>query len=354
MIRMKHPGIELQEQLIRNGMSRKELALRTNVTEKHICTVINGDKGISTAFARKLGYVFETPKYWINLQANYDNYQLQLQEENNISKEEIGLLKPLQDIMAYFIRRGYMHNNCGDASKIIQLRELLQVSNLTQIPKITYNAAYRAQLTTNIKVDPYVLFAWQRLCEKETENITINKELNKERLQNSVKQIKDAMFGNIADGIQEVQGILAECGIAFQVVKNFRGAPVQGFIKETVGNRLILCLTIRGKRADSFWFTLFHEIGHILNGDYKTRFVDFDSIQGKEEQLADTYAGDTLIPPEKYHEFILSSNNTSWDQITAFAEAIGVKPFIVLGRLQNDGYLDWSDYADKIVRYDWA
>ncbi len=351
---MKHPGIELQEQLIRNGMSRKELALRTNVTEKHICTVINGDKGISTAFARKLGYVFETPKYWINLQANYDNYQLQLQEENNISKEEIGLLKPLQDIMAYFIRRGYMHNNCGDASKIIQLRELLQVSNLTQIPKITYNAAYRAQLTTNIKVDPYVLFAWQRLCEKETENITINKELNKERLQNSVKQIKDAMFGNIADGIQEVQGILAECGIAFQVVKNFRGAPVQGFIKETVGNRLILCLTIRGKRADSFWFTLFHEIGHILNGDYKTRFVDFDSIQGKEEQLADTYAGDTLIPPEKYHEFILSSNNTSWDQITAFAEAIGVKPFIVLGRLQNDGYLDWSDYADKIVRYDWA
>lgn len=351
---MKHPGIELQEQLIRNGMSRKELALRTNVTEKHICTVINGDKGISTAFARKLGYVFETPKYWINLQANYDNYQLQLQEENNISKEEIGLLKPLQDIMAYFIRRGYMHNNCGDASKIIQLRELLQVSNLTQIPKITYNAAYRAQLTTNIKVDPYVLFAWQRLCEKETENITINKELNKERLQNSVKQIKDAMFGNIADGIQEVQGILAECGIAFQVVKNFRGAPVQGFIKETVGNRLILCLTIRGKRADSFWFTLFHEIGHILNGDYKTRFVDFDSIQGKEEQLADTYAGDTLIPPEKYHEFILSSNNTSWDQIMAFAEAIGVKPFIVLGRLQNDGYLDWSDYADKIVRYDWA
>ncbi len=351
---MKHPGIELQEQLIRNGMSRKELALRTNVTEKHICTVINGDKGISTAFARKLGYVFETPKYWMNLQANYDNYQLQLQEENDISQEEIGLLKPLQDIMAYFIKRGYMHNNCGDASKVIQLREFLQVSNLTQIPKITYNAAYRAQLTNNIRVDPYVLFAWQRLCEKETENITINKALNKAHLQNSVKQIKDAMFGNIADGIQEIQEILAECGIAFQVVKNFRGAPVQGFIKETADNRLILCLTIRGKRADSFWFTLFHEIGHILNEDYKTRFVDFDSVQGKAEQLANQYAGDSLIPPEKYHDFILSSGSTSWNQITAFAEAIGVKPFIVLGRLQNDGYLDWSDYADKIVRYDWA
>jgi len=137
-------------------------------------------------------------------------------------------------------------------------------------------------------------------------------------------------------------------------VQNFRGAPVQGFIKETADGRLILCLTIRGKRADRFWFTLFHEIAHILNGDNKTRFVDFDSVQGKTEQLADQYASDTLISPEKYRKFILSRDCTSWDRIIAFAEAVDVQPFIVLGRLQNDGYLDWADYPDKVVRYEWA
>ena len=351
---MRHPGEELQEKLNISGMSRKELALRTNVTEKHICTVVNGDKGISTAFARKLGYVFENPEHWIKLQAEYDAYQLSLQEEYEISSEEINLLKPLRDIMKYLIECSYMHNNCGDASKVIQLREFLQISDLTQIPKITYNAAYRAQLTTNVKVDPYVLFAWQRLCEKQTENIPVRKSIDKERLQKSVEQIKNAMFGNINEGIQEIQGILAECGVAFQVVQNFRGAPVQGFIKETTGGRLILCLTIRGKRADRFWFTLFHEIAHILHGDYKNRFVDFDSVQGKAEQLADQFASDILIAPEKYREFILSRDCTSWDRIVAFAEAVGVKPFIVLGRLQNDEMLDWSDYPEKVVRYDWA
>ncbi|MCQ2405764.1 MAG: ImmA/IrrE family metallo-endopeptidase [Oscillospiraceae bacterium] len=351
---MRHPGELLQEKLNNSGMSRKELALRTNVTEKHICTIVNGNKDISTAFARKLGYVFPDSKYWLNLQAQYDAYQASLREEYEISLEEMELLKPLRDIMAYFIDRGYMHNNCGDASKVIQLREFLQISDLTQIPKITYNAAYRAQLTTNVKVDPYVLFAWQRLCEKETESISINKSIDKDLLRRSVGRIKKAMFGSINKGIQEVQGILAECGIAFQVVQNFRGAPVQGFIKETASGRLILCLTIRGKRADRFWFTLFHEIAHILNGDNKTRFVDFDSVQGKAEQLADQYASDTLISPEKYRKFILSGDCTSWDQITAFAEAVEVKPFIVLGRLQNDGYVDWSDYTDKVVRYDWA
>jgi HTH-type transcriptional regulator/antitoxin HigA len=351
---MRHPGEVLNEKMKNYGMSRKELALRTNVTEKHICTIVNGDKGISTAYARKLGYVFEDAKYWINLQADYDEYMLNLQEENAISTEEINLLKPLHDVITYLIECGYIHNNCGDALKVIQLRDFLKISDLTLIPKITYNAAYRAQLTKNIKVDPYVLFAWQCLCEKETENISINSSINKELLEMKIPQIKKAMFGSINEGIKDLQRIFSECGIAFQVVKNFRGAPVQGFIKETADNRLILCLTIRGKRADSFWFTLFHEIAHIINGDYKTRFVDFDSVQNKAEELANKYACDTLISPELYREFILSSDCTSWERITAFAEAAKVQPFIVLGRLQNDGYLDWSDFPDKVKRYDWA
>ena len=351
---MRHPGEELQDRINISGMSRKEVALRTNVTEKHICTIVNGDKGISTAFAKKLGYVFENPKYWISLQAEYDAYQLSIQEENEISREEIELLKPLRDIIKYLIECDYIDNKSGDALKVIQLREFLQISDMTQIPKITYNAAYRAQLTTNVKVDPYVLFAWQRLCEKQTENIPVEKDIDKDKLRNSIKRIRNAMFGNINEGIHELQEILSECGIAFDVVRNFRGAPTQGFIKETGNGRLILCLTIRGKRADRFWFTLFHEIAHILNGDYKTRFVDFDSVHGKEEQLADQYARDTLIPPNKYREFILSGDCTSWNKITAFAKAIDVETFIVLGRLQNDEILDWSDYSDRVVRYEWA
>lgn len=151
-----------------------------------------------------------------------------------------------------------------------------------------------------------------------------------------------------------MQTFFAKCGIAFQVVKNFRGAPVQGFIKETSEKKLILCLTIRRQRADVFWFTLFHEIAHILNGDFSTRFVDFDSVQNMTESRADQFASDKLIDPALYREFLSTGEYPSWSDIESLAKKAGVQPFIVLGRLQNDGILEWSDYADRLVKYAWA
>ena len=351
---MTNPGTVLENMLIESGMSRKELAQRTAVSEKHICTVVNGEKGISAAFARKLGYVFKNTAYWLNLQAEYDEEQLLIKEENSISVEEIAILKPLHDITTFFIQKGYMHNDCGNASKVMQLRELLNVSDLTLIPNITYNAAYRAQLSSNVKIDPYVLFAWQRLCEKETENIYVKNSLNLDLLRNKLQEIKAMMFNEINQVVQNLQMIFSECGIAFKVVKNFRGAPVQGFIKASSSNRLILCLTIRRQRADTFWFTLFHEIAHILNRDFSTRFVDFDSIQSEQEGKADTFASNYLIDPDVYRGFLRSITAITWHDIQDLAEKEQVMPFIVVGRLQNDGYLDWSDYSDKIPRYSWA
>lgn len=351
---MTSPGTELANMLKHSGMPRKELAQRTGVTEKHISTVISGERGISSSFAHKLGYVFESAEYWLDLQARYDAEQLRIQEENEIDAKELSVLRPLHDIVTYFIERGYMHNDCSDVDKVLQLRSLLNISNLCLIPNVTYNAAYRAQLSCNYKVDSYVLFAWQRLCEKETESIETCGQLDKQRLQDSIPYIKQQMFEDINQGIRGLQDLMASCGIAFQVVKNFRGAPVQGFIKEMNDGRIILCLTIRGKRADTFWFTLFHEIAHILYGDYSVRFVDFDSLEGATERRADTFAGDTLIAPTEYRRFLHTVDNITWTSIEEFAREIHVQPYIVLGRLQKDGIIDWSQYNNKVVRYMWA
>lgn len=85
--------------------------------------------------------------------------------------------------------------------------------------------------------------------------------------------------------------------------------------------------------SDSFWFTLFHEIGHIINGDYG---ITFDE-EGYED------AADKLIPPEKYQTFI-QADRFDVDSISRFAKLIERDPGIVLGRLKNDGKVSYDNW----------
>jgi len=355
-----HPGKTIDALLRANSMTRKELAARTTVSEKHISTLISGERNITHSFARKLGYVFDgyDAKRWMQLQNEYDSAELDKKERNSITDDEFDVLKHLDEVIRYFVRKGLLDQVASPVEMVIRLRTLLKISDLSLMYDISSNAAYRVQITSNMIIDHYVLFAWQSICEMETSDIPASPVLDIRLLKEKLVTIKSLMFGSISDGIQKLQGIMSACGIRFKVVRNFRGAPVQGFIKsisdeETKMKELILCLTIRGARADTFWFTLFHEIAHVINGDYKAKFVDFASENSEAEARADSFARDFLIPQKEYLSFIQEHQSIGWGDIEEFARKIEVQPFIVLGRLQKDQFLDWSDYASYVTKYKW-
>ena len=352
---IKHPGELLLSKIGELGMKQKELAIRTGMSEKHISTVINGTKDISASFARKLDIALgEEIGTWAKHQADYDDYMAKLEEENGITDEEVSILKTMKEIVDFFLEVNIMHNHCGNTEKIIQLRKILCVNNLSVIPQITYNAAYRAQIKSSTNINPYVLFAWQRMCELATENITVKKPFDREQLLAKIPEIKKLMFENNPNiMIVRLKELFCDCGVAFNVVHHFRGAPVQGFIKQTESGKVILCVTIRGKSADKFWFSLFHEIGHLINGDINARFVDFDSVKSGMEEKADIFARDTLIAPDYYRNFVQSEKYHSLPDIKAFSLVVGVPHWIIIGRLHNDGWLDWSFFAHETPSYVW-
>ena len=352
---VKHPGKLLLSEITKLGMKQKELAIRTGMSEKHISTIINGTKTISVSFARKLDIALgDEIGTWAKHQADYDNYMAQLEEENGITKEETSVYKGLKDIVDHFLDIGIMHNHCGEAAKILQLRKILRINSLTVIPQITYNAVYRAQISTNTAVDPYILFAWQRMCELQTETAFIDVPFDSKKLTESIPEIKKQMFEkNVMTMIANLKSIFAKCGIAFDIVYHFRGAPVQGFIKQTDDGKVILCVTIRGKSADKFWFSLFHEVGHLLNGDLNTRFVDFDTVKTEIEDKADSFARDTLIDPTLYKALVTSGKYHSLEDIKKFSAFAGVPHWIVIGRLHKDEWLDWSYFAHETPSFEW-
>lgn len=352
---VKHPGEFIAEYLDKEGMSQKELAIRTGVTEKHINTLINGHKNITDSFAQKLGYVFECTQFWIEKQQKYDNDILLKKQEAGVTNEEEEILKRLNDIINYWEKKGLIDKSKNVIEMIVDVRRLLKTSNLSYISKFVKAGAFRAEVSKNVQIDPCILYAWQRTCEMIADRTVIEKKLDINLLKENLNEIKVAMkLKDINYGIKTLKETFAECGIIFDVIENFKGAPVQGFIKLNDKEQLILFLTIRRKRADTFWFTLFHEIGHILYQDYNTKFVDFETIDNQMESRADNFAKDFLIDKNAYKNFIQNTNNFSKSAIETFAFEQDIQPFIVVGRLQNDKVIDWSEHNDMLKYYKWA
>lgn len=346
------PGEIVNDVLTDRNMLQSELAQRTGYTEAYVSQVISGHKRISTQFAKKLEYALGVDAaFWLNLQANHDAELATFNEQYSITEEECDILKLLKEPVKYLRGKGLITAE-GDSLCVIELRKILRVGSLTNIPKLTYGGAFR--IKSPVSVDVYVLCAWIRLCELATEQIEISSGLDVNKLISKIPEIKALMFAPTENMAQGLQDIFAECGIAFCVMKNFRGAPVQGYIKHRPDGTLLMAMTIRKSFADIFWFTLFHEIGHVINDDLGSAdsFVDF-LFDGPSEKQADKFAADTLLDPVSYTAFV-GYGDYSIESINRYAELQKVKNYIVIGRLQKDGLLDYSHFAAEKIRYKWA
>lgn len=346
-----HPGETIKEVLEDRKMNQEELAIRTGFSPKHVSEVVNGKKGISPSFAKGLEYVFGIPaSFWINLQGIYDKEMLEYREQEEIDENEVEIVKELKKLIKYAEELSIMSKSKDVISQIIELRSICNVKNLTYINNLVTNqVAFRKSQT--IETNIYVLYVWLRICEIIAEKNNIEKEYDEKKLKENINNIKKCMFLEINDAVVELKRIFAECGIVFQVVKNFTGAPVQGFIKK-INNKVILSMTIRRAFADEFWFTLFHEIGHLLNGDIvSTHFIDYTESKSDMEDKADVFARHSLINEEEYNVFI-SKNKLTEDEIIKFAKEQGVKPFIVVGRIQKE-MNNYKIFYNLKTRYKW-
>ncbi len=82
-----HPGDILYELYFEPlKLSITDAAEKLLITRPNLSAIINGKAGISPQMAVKLGRAFNTtPHYWLNLQANYDLWQI-LENDESFSK----------------------------------------------------------------------------------------------------------------------------------------------------------------------------------------------------------------------------------------------------------------------------
>ena len=346
-----HPGETIADILVERGITQAELALRTGVTAAYVSNVIAGKKDISAKFAFALDYALGVPKsFWLNLQANYDAELLEYNEANTVTDEERIARESLKDIVRYLRRIGKLMPGETKDETILSLRKVFQISNIANLKDVAPAGAFRM---ANSAVDPYVLGAWVRMCQISANRRSVETHFDVGRNDSLIAEIKQIML-NHDSGIQNaLRAVMAKYGIDFSIVKNFRGAPVQGYISRKEDGTYQMVVTLRGAFADIFWFSLFHELGHITNGDIRKsgNFVDAGNDEQK-ERAADLFAANSLLNSEAYARFI-ENGDLGIESIREFASAQGVLPCVVIGRLQKEKLLDYRYYNEYKIRYRW-
>ena len=348
-----HPGETIADVLEDRGITQAELSSRTGVSPAYISNVIAGKKGISANFAMGLEYALGVPKsFWLNLQANYESELLEMNEEQTITNEERNVREDLKDIVKYLRQRGMMPIREKKEDSILSLRKVLQISNIANLKEMIPAGAFR--MAANTAVNPNVLGAWIRLCQLTENDRAISSKFDKKYTNDLISEIKDIMCQKDANIQRNLRDVMVKYGIDFSVVRNFRGAPVHGYISQKSDGIYQMVLTIRGAFADIFWFSLFHEIGHIVNGDIgkHLKFLD-DGSDCEKELAADLFASNMLLSPESYKMFV-QKGDFSIEAIQKYAKSQKVMPYIVIGRLQKEKYLDYRMYSDYKLGYKWG
>ena len=345
---ISHPGDTLLELLEQYGISQKELSLKTQTSEKHINEIIKGKKGITISFAKKLENVFKpNATFWINRQTLYDEEIESIRIIENISEDEKNITKhfPIKELVSY----KYIQEGNSDVENVLILRKYCGVSNLLSINEVMnhllYGVAFKKDATSRSD-DPYVLYSWLRMCQLETESIYNPNSFDSKKLKSQLSNIKKlSKLGDINKAYKTTIEILYECGINYKMVRNFKGLSVQGYIK-SVNNNFSLCTTLKYHREDVFWFTLFHEIGHLMSIRNTRAFVD----ERNDEDDANTFARDYLINPSSYKKLL---NHISEKTIIECAKENDICPAIVVGRLARENKIRYNQFNNLVRTINW-
>lgn len=343
------PGEYLTEVLDDCGLSQAELARRMGRPAQMVTEIVKGEKAITPETALQLEQVVRVPAHiWTGLEAEYQLVRARQEEEATV-KEEAQLAERFP--YASLAKLGVVIKTPKRVQKVRELRKFFGVASLHNLEDVhAFAPAFRQ--ATGATASPEAVAAWLRVGALRAREIT-TEPYDARGLRAALPELRVLTREQPAVFQLRVKEVLASHGVAFVLLPHLPKTYVHGATFWITSTKAVLMMTIRGKWADIFWFSLFHELGHImLHGKRDTFIEDSDPNADRVEEEADRFARDTLIPPREYQCFI-EQERFDTASIQWFGDHIQIAPGIVTGRLQYDGHLAFNQHVCR-ERYHWV
>ena len=283
-------GNYLRDYLEARDISQSEFATRIGVTQKHMNEILNGKTGITIEMVGNIERLTGISSSFIIAIENRRKMEEKLLEKYQ-SKEEIN--KQIKEEYCVNELKKKKWIRFKDETNIIQvcidLLDFMKIKDFDVIPELEKKTLFKKTGENFAK-----LTLWVAHCDKITENQKVN-EYTSANFNELIKEIKK--YAYITDNYNplEIQEILNKYGIYFCEEKALSGTKVRGCFKLR-GKKPAIYTTKNYQAKDSFFYELFHELGH-CKSDYNEaqKKVIFDGSE-EQEKRADKFALETMIP----------------------------------------------------------
>jgi len=344
------PGEFIREELEARDWTQADLAAILNKPLPAVNEIITGKKAITPETAQSLGDAFGVgPEFWLNLENAY-RLSLATPSDADVGKRaHLYSVAPIKDL----IRRRWIAQ-CNDVRELeSNLLAFYRVASLNDVEVRQSQIAARKS-TSYGSVSPSEL-AWYCRVFQMAESVQVRTYSEQAMRTEGLAELHRLTTSERE--LRNLPRVLADFGVRFVIVERLPKLQVDG-IAFWLDDSPAIAVTLRADRIDGLWFTLAHELAHILHHDHTaldTNLVGKDREPTDEkpqiEKRADRFASEFLIPQSEIDKFILRVRPLySKVGIIQFANRIGVHPGIVVGQLQHRREIGWSHSREMLVR----
>lgn len=344
------PGAFIEEWLEDNDTTQDQLAKRVGVSAKHIsCLLADNPDSLTPTVAHSLARVTgTTTEFWLRAEASYRADLERLAEDESLRTADMPLSST---VLRELRKRGLiLHNMRNPVELFHELFAFFDVGNLDALKKALtpkkFAVAYRQG--SKLTADSAAVMTWLRLGHHEAVQQRSVCEFDKQALQDAVPEIIDLTTHSAAQYGTSLVSILRRCGVHLLYVQDLPGTNTFG-ATWWMGESPVIQLSLRRPRDDTFWFTLMHEIGHLVlhTRSTSTPFVNFGEADGdKHEQEANGYATRTLIPPSLSDRLV---SGISERDILDLSDEFNRAPGIIVGQCHHRQILPFNR-GQRLIR----
>jgi HTH-type transcriptional regulator/antitoxin HigA len=330
------PGDTLAETMELKGISQPILAMRMDRPLKTINEIIKAKTAITPETAIQLELVLGIEaKFWLEREKNY---RLELAEiehaEALLSTKEFISNFPLTAMgKLHWI---YFEDSIASMANAIYVFFGItgEEAYFNYYHKNVYEAAYR--MSTQNKKNPFALAAWIKQGEHLADQIKVPA-YDASKFKDALLEIKNVMAKQPADFFSQLQSLCANVGVKVVHTPCLPSTQLHGSTRWLNDNPLIQLSNLYN-RNDIFWFTFFHEAGHIIKHGKKEVFVEglkYSAEEQIKEDEADEFAVKYTFTKSQENE-VLENMPLSKQSIYEFAEKFNTHPAMIIGRLARE------------------